>query len=148
MPSFAYPVYNRTTLRRFQKVVHVAAMETVDLRGRACAYCGDTVEGLMDGSGELTVTEEGPNKGNVYKGQFKAGFMHGGGQWTAAGSGASYDGAWVDGNFHGKGTFSWGDGTNYVGEFMDDKFHGRGVKTLADGTVEHEGLWWCDEPVE
>lgn len=52
----------------------------------------------------------------------------------------------VDGNFHGKGTFAWADGSKYVGEFMDDMFHGRGQKLAADGTVEHDGLFWCDEP--
>jgi hypothetical protein len=102
----------------------------------------------MDGSGEYTVTEEGPTCGNTYKGQLKNGFMHGTGVWSSAATGNSYDGSWADGNFHGKGTFTWKDGSVYAGEFMDDKFHGRGKKTLADGTVEHDGLWWCDEPVD
>jgi len=126
----------------------VTGKETVDPRGRAALYTGDVVDGLPDGNGEIIVTEVGPNKGASYKGHFKAGKMHGDGIWTSATSGASYEGSWVDGCFHGKGTYKWDDGSNYAGEFMDDKFHGRGIKTTHDGKVEHDGLWWCDEPVE
>jgi len=129
-------------------VSHVEGLATVDPRGRAVAYTGDTVEGLMDGNGSFVVTEAGPNNGNTFRGQFHGGKMHGTGTWTSKESGSSYSGDWVNGGFHGQGTFVWADGTQYVGEFMDDKFHGRGTKTLANGTVEYAGLWWCDEPVE
>jgi len=129
-------------------VSHVDGMATVDPRGRAATYSGDTVEGLMDGNGSMVVTEEGPNAGNTFSGQFHGGKMHGKGTWTSKESGSSYSGDWVNGVFHGQGTFAWADGTKYVGEFMDDKFHGRGIKTLANGTVEYAGLWWCDAPVE
>jgi hypothetical protein len=127
---------------------HVDDMATVDPRGRAAVYSGDTVEGLMDGNGTITVTEPGPNEGNTFSGQFHAGKMHGKGTWTSKESGSTYTGDWVNGVFHGQGVFAWKDGTKYEGEFMDDKFHGRGTKTLADGTVEYAGLWWCDEPVD
>lgn len=134
-------------LSDLKTVAHAAELATVDPRGRAAVYTGDTVDGLMDGNGALTVTEAGPNLGNTFSGQFHAGKMHGKGTWTSKESGSSYTGDWVNGVFHGQGTFAWADGTAYVGEFMDDTFHGRGTKTLADGQVEYAGLWWCDEPV-
>ena len=123
-------------------------MATVDPRGRAAVYTGDVVDGLMDGNGTLVVTQAGPNMGNSFTGQFKAGKMHGMGTWTGA-SGNSYEGGWVNGTFHGQGTYTWADGTKYVGEFMDDMFHGNGKKFEADGvTVRRQGLWWMDDFVD
>lgn len=124
----------------------VVDMETVDHRGRAAKYTGDSVDGLPDGNGEMIVTEAGANCGNTYKGQFKRGKMHGEGTWTSAGAGSRYAGSFVDGNFHGQGAFTWADGAKYEGEFMDDMFHGRGTKKNPDGSVEYSGLFWCDEP--
>mmetsp|Transcript_6752 Transcript_6752/g.11314 ORF Transcript_6752/g.11314 Transcript_6752/m.11314 type:complete len:116 (-) Transcript_6752:521-868(-) len=99
----------------------------------------------MEGSGELTVTEEGSNKGNVYKGDFKAGKPNGTGLWISKSTGATYQGSFKEGTFHGEGTYTWKDGSAYVGSFTNDKFHGRGLKTSVSGAVEEEGMWWNDE---
>jgi hypothetical protein len=130
------------------KAVTVTAMDTIDPKGRQSVYTGQTVDKVPDGYGELTVVEEGPNKGNVSKGQFKHGKLHGDGAWKCATSGSAYDGAWANGKFHGAGSYAWADGSKYVGEFADDKFHGRGTKFAAGGAEEYAGLWWMDEPAD
>jgi hypothetical protein len=126
------------------KVMSVADFDTIDPRGRACVYTGETVDKVPHGKGVLTVVEEGPNKGNAVNGQFKSGKVNGQGSWRGA-SGSTYEGSWKNGEFHGVGTFTWADGSKYVGSFMDDKFHGRGTRYNADGSVECDGLWWNDD---
>ena len=54
-------------------------------------------------------------------------------------------GDFKDGNFHGKGTYTYNSGSYkgdvYVGEFKDDKKHGYGKWTNADGSIYHDGMW-------
>ena len=38
--------------------------------------------------------------------------------------GAYYDGNFIEGKFHGKGTYRYADGTSFVGEFKHNKRHG------------------------
>ena len=79
---------------------------TTDPKGRAAVYNGDTVfdgnVNVLEGKGTLTLTEEGPNKGTSYTGQFKAGKYHGVGTWVGS-SGNKYEGSWKAGSFHGQG---------------------------------------------
>ena len=37
-----------------------------------------------------------------------------------------YDGEWKDGNFNGKGKYTYADGIIYEGEWKDDKKDGKG----------------------
>ena len=66
---------------------NVTNMATTDPRGRQASYTGEAIyEGnttVPHGKGVITVTEEGPNKGNTYSGQFKAGKMDGVGTWDS-----------------------------------------------------------------
>ena len=49
---------------------------------------------------------------------------------------------------NGKGTFTFASGAKYVGQFKDDKKHGEGTYTFADGTIDHQGEWEFDHPVD
>ena len=49
-------------------------------------------------------------------------------------SGDIYEGGFVDGLFHGKGTILYSDGSSYVGEFKDGKRNGQGTQTFSDGS--------------
>mmetsp|Transcript_35904 Transcript_35904/g.56007 ORF Transcript_35904/g.56007 Transcript_35904/m.56007 type:complete len:201 (+) Transcript_35904:142-744(+) len=49
-------------------------------------------------------------------------------------TGARYEGYWVEGKRHGRGTHSYAEGGKYVGEFNDDKRHGKGVYIYPDGS--------------
>lgn len=49
-------------------------------------------------------------------------------------SGDIYEGGFVDGHFHGKGTILYSDGSSYVGEFKDGKRNGQGTQTFSDGS--------------
>ena len=55
-------------------------------------------------------------------------------------SGDVYEGDWVDGKQHGKGTYTSSDGNVYEGDWVDDKQHGKGTYTWPDGNV-YEGDW-------
>ena len=55
-------------------------------------------------------------------------------------NGDVYEGEFVDGRFHGQGSYLWASGQRYQGEFVDGRLHGRGTYIAADGTVT-DG-WW------
>lgn len=47
--------------------------------------------------------------------------MNGQGKLTHP-SGSSYDGEFVDNQFHGKGTYRWPNGAAYQGNFVDNRY--------------------------
>ena len=42
-----------------------------------------------------------------------------------------YDGEWLAGQYHGKGTFKWSDGSSYEGRYQKGKKHGLGKFTYS-----------------
>eukprot|EP00948_MAST-09A_sp_MAST-9A-sp1_P003568 g3568.t1 len=64
-------------------------------------------------------------------------------------NGDIYDGEWVDGKRHGRGTMVYRDGSKYVGEYENGLFHGFGVmqwNTIKQGKLifrgrKYEGDW-------
>jgi hypothetical protein len=49
---------------------------------------------------------------------------------------------------HGEGTVTGADGSKYVGQWKDDAMHGFGTSFFADGTIDYQGEWENDHPVD
>ena len=79
------------------------------------------------------------SNGDVYKGQWKDGFLHGQGiyKWK---DGTVYDGQWKDGKKNGQGTEKWVDKAVYVGQYKDGFLHGEGTYTNPNGE-KFSGTW-------
>ena len=56
-------------------------------------------------------------------------------------SGASYLGEFLNGKFHGLGTFTYLDGTRYVGFWSNGQANGEGLEIRIDGSVIRSGRW-------
>ena len=76
--------------------------------------------------------------GNRYEGEFLNGNFHGYGTYWFT-SGDKYEGELAHGKQHGKGIYTWADGRYYDGTFKGHKMHGMGLCRF-DPNVE--------EPVE
>ena len=89
----------------------------------------------MNGHGKMTYGEQYPDvagyvvAGYVYEGDHRNGKAHGHGIWY-------YPGGYPDGP------------KAYVGNSENDKYHGQGTSYSRDGTIEHEGLWQNNEPID
>ena len=80
----------------------------------------------------------------IYTGECKKGKAAGKGKATGT---DSYDGDFVAGLPHGKGTYTWANGNVFNGEFLNGKKEGKGIlvikrENLKDSTVE--GYWEND----
>lgn len=53
-------------------------------------------------------------------------------QWN---DGNRYEGQWLKGRRHGKGTYIWPDGHKYEGDYVDEKRQGFGKYTWKNGDV-------------
>jgi hypothetical protein len=53
---------------------------------------------------------------------------------------ALYVGKVMDGEFHGRGTYTWEDSSVYIGWWKDGKMNGRGTLTFPNGD-EYRGDW-------
>lgn len=93
----------------------------------AMVYTGNIVEGVFEGSGELT------GAGNTrYVGTFVSGVLDGEGEyWDEAGN--HFQGTFVEGVRTGKGVISYIDGTVYKGDFVAGEFNGRGELKYLHG---------------
>ena len=114
--------------------------------------CGGDTENLsreitwdmkIDGyTGKGTYTEKegtsGTNAsdlGNVYVGEFMDGDFHGQGTYTVFKNGDVFEGEWEFGLFTGKGTATYSDGNKYVGEWNSWMWDGMGTWTHRDGDM-------------
>tara|TARA_B100001250_G_C19731514_1_gene758714 strand:+ start:873 stop:1358 length:486 start_codon:yes stop_codon:yes gene_type:complete len=101
-------------------------------RGYAECVSGD----CEDGQGTLVYNYKG-KKMTVYVGSFEGGDFHGKGTKTFGGA-YRYIGEFVDGAYEGKGSIFYGNGDMYVGEFDNGMLSGKGVYIYNDGTL-YEG---------
>jgi len=83
-------------------------------------YCGQLFFGKPQGLGVLTMDSE-EDDGDEYEGYF------------------------LDGKFHGKGTATYGHLDQYVGGWKEGKKHGHGVRTYDFGSAKYEGQWQADQ---
>jgi len=155
----------RTTEGEWRHGIHFGKMKITYEDGEV--YLGDLslITGEADGHGTITDTD-----GTKYTGQIKNGAFSGQGVATSvlgsklangtwsdgkfSGEGTiiyedtdpiydnydQYTGDFKDGNYHGRGTFTWADGSKYVGEWRNNLRNGEGVFTYLDGTT-HAGQW-------
>ena len=82
--------------------------------------------------------------GDVYIGTVKAGGAKEGQGLQIAPNGSSYNGEYVNDQFHGTGTFKFVDGASYEGEWSYGLRHGQGIMTYKTGNV-YEGSWKQDK---
>lgn len=93
-------------------------------------YEGEWVQDKRHGQGKLVLPS-----GNVYKGDFVNGAMHGLGIMVYV-KGGKYEGEWAQDEKNGKGKLIFPTGGTYEGEFVDGKMHGQGIMRHPSGSVE------------
>ncbi|XP_058686417.1 ALS2 C-terminal-like protein isoform X1 [Poecile atricapillus] len=57
--------------------------------------------------------------------------------------GATYEGEWLEGKPHGKGTLKWSDGRNHVGDFRDGREHGFGIRLVPRRSEDRYDCYKC-----
>lgn len=91
-------------------------------------YVGDlNTEGQLEGPGRMSWSN-----GDQYDGEFLAGLMHGKGTFISTYSG-TYKGDYVRGRMEGRGLFTYPDGSHYEGELAGNQFHGKGRLVYPGG---------------
>ena len=73
-------------------------------------------------------------KGDVYEGEFLEGNYHGKGTLSFA-DGRIYTGDFKEDSFNGTGTLIWSNGDKYEGTFVDDMMDGKGTFTWFIGDI-------------
>lgn len=71
-------------------------------------------------------------RGESYNGDFVDGRFHGAGTYTAQ-DGSKFSGTFVDGSLNGRGSAQYSNGDRYIGEFQDDQRHGMGLMIFSNG---------------
>ena len=74
-----------------------------------------------------------------YIGEVLDGEPHGRGTFTYS-DGDIYEGDWINGKWHGKGIHTKANGDKYVGDFIDGNKQGKGIYTWSSGS-KYEGDW-------
>lgn len=85
-------------------------------------YKGEFLNGNLHGQVLIEII----SKREKYIGMYKNGAMDGQGTYLF-GDGSKYFGEWKNNRFHGQGTFTWASGDKYIGEFKDGKKSGQGT---------------------
>lgn len=97
------------------------------------SYVGDlNAQGQLEGQGRMTWTN-----GDEYDGEFVAGLFHGKGTFVSGDSG-TYKGDYVRGYMEGRGVLIYPDGGHYEGEFAANQFDGKGRLVYSSGDI-YEG---------
>ncbi|ONF45227.1 PEGA domain-containing protein [Marinobacter lutaoensis] len=137
-------VIRKPGFQPWHRQVQLRAGDETTLVGRLVALTtvdfrnGTWIGGIRTGDG----TYQG-DTGLRYQGQFVDGAFHGRGTaWFPDGS--RYEGDWVRGKRSGEGLWRGADGAEYTGQFQDDRFHGKGTLTLTNGEIRN-GLWAAGE---
>jgi hypothetical protein len=85
--------------------------------------------------------------GATYTGAMLDGKMHGFGKWTSSNETMTYEGQWLQDQWHGRGTQISLDVLSqytYIGDFKHGDIHGKGTMKWADGRI-YEGEWRAGE---
>lgn len=93
-------------------------------------YKGEFKEGIPNGKGFIL-----QSNGNSYTGDFLNGKYHGFGTFNMKETNYSYKGDWVNGKQQGEGTEKWLDGASCKAQFVDGVKCGPGVFKWADGSL-------------
>lgn len=102
-------------------------------------YEGNWLMGRETGRGVLMTG----NRQVLYRGDWVDGCFHGNGTYTFP-NGDTYKGDWREGKRHGKGEYYMKKyGCTYKGDWKDNKRHGRGLFLWADGST-YDGDWEKD----
>ncbi|KAG7386406.1 Vacuolar protein sorting-associated protein 8 [Phytophthora pseudosyringae] len=109
--------------------------------GSGGSYTGEFANGLFEGFGVLRVPKSQHPltkqwlRGEKYEGDFVQGLKHGRGTWQTR-SGDQYDGDLKQGLYDGKGVCVYGaSGDVYDGEFVRGLRHGRGERRFRNGSI-------------
>uniref|UniRef100_A0A5S6N0X5 G patch domain-containing protein 11 n=1 Tax=Xenopus tropicalis TaxID=8364 RepID=A0A5S6N0X5_XENTR len=78
--------------------------------------------------------------GNIYRGMFSEGMMHGKGKYTWK-DGLTYEGDFYMNFPMGHGIYKWSDGSQYEGEVYKAIRHGHGIFTSSNQKVSYVGDW-------
>ena len=90
----------------------------------------------------VTRTYQYRTSGATYDGQWLGGFRHGRGTMKFR-DGAFYEGTWYLGRAHGYGKFTHVQGETYEGDWADDMRHGIGEMVQLNG-VKYRGCWFMN----
>ena len=85
-------------------------------------------------TGQGRVVWKNPDGESHYEGEYLQGRLHGRGTYAWS-SGSRYQGVWREGKKHGRGTFTFPNGNRYEGEWRDGKIHGPGVAFDKSGKL-------------
>ncbi|HTW34366.1 MAG TPA: hypothetical protein VMD53_07100 [Rhizomicrobium sp.] len=131
------------------------------------AWSGPCVQQLAEGSGTLTLSNQGKlveaitgtlekgvlrdgqvqikwADGSSYSGNAVGANMDGAGVLTTA-TGDRFEGQWTAGHLTGQGSALWANGDRYDGAWQDGKASGHGVQVWSDGR-RYDGEWRDDQP--
>lgn len=98
------------------------------------SYKGNYVNGEKNGLGKMIWLNKKGVISETYDGAFLNDMFHGKGMYKWMNK-RSYDGEWKNGKMNGFGIFTWNDGRIYKGEFKDDLRNGLGEFKWPDGRI-------------
>lgn len=105
-------------------------------------YTGFFTNNHFDGEGKLTMPNGDWKRGVFVNGEFTEGRVQ-----IIYEDGSSYKGGMNEGQFDGRGIYTFASGAVYEGEFITGNFTGKGQYTYADGDFK-EGTWANDDFIE
>jgi hypothetical protein len=111
--------------------------------GDTVRWTGACVEGYASGLGTATFTHDG--KTQSFTASFARGMIPDGNVVAQWGDGWSYEGAMVEGRFHGAGVLTTDTNDRFEGQWTGGKMNGFGVLRRANGE-RYAGDWKDDKP--
>ncbi|ORY37941.1 hypothetical protein BCR33DRAFT_663227 [Rhizoclosmatium globosum] len=103
-------------------------------------YVGEVKNGLRSGVGRFVCG--GGSRGATYEGLWGEGKLNGAGKLVYNKEGTSYyEGTWLNGLKHGKGTMHYESGNVYTGDWFQNVKQGKGKMVWKDRGEEYNGDW-------
>ena len=110
------------------------------LEPQLCSTIVQSYEGELDDSNIYCGKGELKSVDGSYEGMFLNGVFHGKGSYRWAND-VTYEGDFQEGTITGTGTYTWPDGSTYRGEVRSGKRHGKGVFKCSAGQI-YDGEWY------